>query len=162
MTNKLENEIEVVNFRKFSQEELSQDIRILHRNGNSLTVLYKNKNYEVVIKSEDTNNKTYLINVGGFDYTIKINEPLDQTIQKLGFLKPVVHSLKILKAPMPGLVVEISVQVGDEISLGQNLLSLEAMKMENIIKSQGVGKIKTILVQKGMAVDKNQTLIEFE
>jgi biotin carboxyl carrier protein len=61
---------------------------------------------------------------------------------------------------MPGLVVNILVAEGDTIAKGDALLVLEAMKMENIIKSPGEGVVKKININKGQAVEKNQVLIE--
>lgn len=63
---------------------------------------------------------------------------------------------------MPGLVLEISVADGQEVNAGDSLLILEAMKMENIIKSPGQGVIDEILVKTGQAVDKGQLLIKFK
>ena len=54
------------------------------------------------------------------------------------------------------------VSVGDELQPGDNVLSLEAMKMENVIKSPGSGRVKSIPVQQGIAVEKSAVLIEFE
>jgi len=65
-----------------------------------------------------------------------------------------------VKAPMPGLVLDILVEVGQTINKGDNLLVLEAMKMENIIKASGTGIVKNIKVNKKDAVEKNQLLIE--
>lgn len=67
-----------------------------------------------------------------------------------------------IKAPMPGLVLNINVEVGQEVEENDSLLVLEAMKMENNFASPRAGKIKSILVEKGQAVDKGQLLIEFE
>ncbi|MBL6964730.1 MAG: acetyl-CoA carboxylase biotin carboxyl carrier protein subunit, partial [Bacteroidetes bacterium] len=61
-----------------------------------------------------------------------------------------------------GLVKDIQVEVEDEVSEGQSLLVLEAMKMENIIKSPVNGHIKSIDVKKDTAVDKGQVLIKFK
>ncbi len=66
-----------------------------------------------------------------------------------------------VKAPMPGLVLDIRVSEGDEVKKGDPILVLEAMKMENIIKSPTDGVIKKINVKKGLAVEKNQVLINF-
>ncbi|HKK78307.1 MAG TPA: biotin/lipoyl-containing protein, partial [Phaeodactylibacter sp.] len=63
---------------------------------------------------------------------------------------------------MPGMVLEVSVKAGEEVSEGTPLLILEAMKMENVIKSPGDGVIKAINVTKGEAVDKNYLLVEME
>ncbi|PHK07691.1 acetyl-COA carboxylase, partial [Nostoc linckia z13] len=64
--------------------------------------------------------------------------------------------------PIPGLILEISVSVGQEVKENDNLLILEAMKMENTFVSPRAGVIKSIAVNKGDAVDKGQLLIEFE
>ena len=73
-----------------------------------------------------------------------------------------IRGLKALRAPMPGLVVKVESQVGDEVALGQGLVIVEAMKMENELKSEGAGKIARILVEPGQIVEKDQVLVEFE
>ena len=62
---------------------------------------------------------------------------------------------------MPGLVLDILVKVGDEVKKGDPLMILEAMKMENILKSASDGVIKKINVEKKQAVEKGQVLINF-
>ncbi len=62
---------------------------------------------------------------------------------------------------MPGLLLDIKVQEGQEVQKGEILLILEAMKMENVIKAPTDARIKHIKVQKGQTVEKNQLLIEF-
>jgi biotin carboxyl carrier protein len=62
---------------------------------------------------------------------------------------------------MPGLIIELKVKNGDVVKPGDTLLILEAMKMENIIKSPGEGVVKTVKIKKGESVEKNQVLIEF-
>lgn len=63
---------------------------------------------------------------------------------------------------MPGLIWDIKVQVGDVVKAGDVVLVLVAMKMENALKSPGEGVVKSIKINKGDTVDKNQILIEFE
>jgi biotin carboxyl carrier protein len=70
--------------------------------------------------------------------------------------------LKDLKAPMPGLVLDIMVKEGEEVTEGQELIVLEAMKMENAIKSPQDGKIKKIAIKNQDKIDKNHTLLSFE
>ncbi len=67
-----------------------------------------------------------------------------------------------LKAPMPGLVVEVRVKEGEKVKKGTPLLVIEAMKMENIIKAKGAGTVKAIAVAGGQAVEKGDTLLEYE
>lgn len=63
---------------------------------------------------------------------------------------------------MPGLVMNIVVSEGDEVKKGDHLITLEAMKMENILKASHDGKIKTLNVRKSDPVEKNQLLLTFE
>lgn len=67
-----------------------------------------------------------------------------------------------LTAPMPGLVVRVAAEPGQEVAAGAGLVVLEAMKMENELKSPGAGRVKAVLVSPGQAVDKGQLLIELE
>ena len=65
-------------------------------------------------------------------------------------------------APMPGLVVTVSVKQGDVVPVGQKLLSLEAMKMETTLYAEHGGKVAELLVKPGTQVDTNDLLIRFE
>ena len=67
-----------------------------------------------------------------------------------------------LKAPMPGKVLDVLVTVGQEVVKGDGLVILEAMKMENVLKADDVGVVKSVNVSIGEAVEKNNVLIEFE
>ena len=69
---------------------------------------------------------------------------------------------KSVLSPMPGSIVNVAVEVGQTVADGQELFTIEAMKMQNIIKSQVEGKIKKILVRPGVSVSVDQLLIEFE
>jgi biotin carboxyl carrier protein len=62
---------------------------------------------------------------------------------------------------MPGLVINIVVSEGDAVEKDSPLLILEAMKMENVIKSAAPGIVKRVLATKGVAVEKGSVLIEF-
>ena len=72
------------------------------------------------------------------------------------------QKVNVVKAPMPGLVLQITATLGQDVQKGDTLLILEAMKMENVIKATGEGRVKSIAVQQGAAVEKGQLLIEFE
>lgn len=68
----------------------------------------------------------------------------------------------ILKAPMPGLVVRVPVEPGQQVSAGAGVVVLEAMKMENELKATAPGVVKAVHVKPGQAVEKGQALVEFE
>ena len=70
--------------------------------------------------------------------------------------------LNNIKAPMPGLVIDIKVDVGQAVKEGDTIVVLEAMKMENNIKASADGIVKQILCDSSQAVEKNDTLIVFE
>ena len=70
--------------------------------------------------------------------------------------------IKELKSPMPGLVIKLDIKIGDKIAKGDPIMILEAMKMENVIKSRGEGKVAEVFVNEGQAVEKNQLLVRFE
>ncbi len=69
---------------------------------------------------------------------------------------------KTLKAPMPGLVLEVKVSPGETVAKNQALLVVEAMKMENVIKAQGEATIKAVHVSGGTSIEKGDRLLEFE
>ena len=66
-----------------------------------------------------------------------------------------------LRAPMPGMVIKIEVEEGQQVSAGQGLVIVEAMKMENELRSPGEARVGRILVEEGTAVEKDQVLMEF-
>jgi biotin carboxyl carrier protein len=68
----------------------------------------------------------------------------------------------VLKAPMPGLVVRVQVQPGDQVNPGSGVVVLEAMKMENELKAAAAGVVRAVRVAPGEAVEKGQVLVEFE
>lgn len=125
-------------------------------------VLKDNRSYKAEVTQSDFLSKNYTIKVNGNSYEVNLADSLDLLIKQMGFEVGSAKQVNAIKAPMPGLVLEISVEVGQEVQEGDNLLILEAMKMENSFTSPRAGVIKSIVVNKGQAVDKGQLLIEFE
>lgn len=125
-------------------------------------ILHQNKSYNAEIELSDFNNKYYKVKVNNNSYNINIFNELDSLINKMGFANGSTKYVNSIKAPMPGLILDILVKIGQEIKENDTLLILEAMKMENIISSPRDGVIKSVSVNKADAVEKNQLLIEFE
>ena len=69
---------------------------------------------------------------------------------------------KVVKSPMPGRVIKVLVAVGDEVAVGDSLLVIEAMKMENEIRAKRAGKIAMVQAQVGATVEGNAALMSFE
>lgn len=125
-------------------------------------ILEGNKRYQAKIISADFYKKEYVIEVNNSVYTVAIADALDLLIKEMGFDKATLHKVNAIKAPMPGLILEINVVVGQSVQENENLLILGAMKMENSFQSPRNGVIKSIAVAVGDAVDKGQLLVEFE
>ncbi len=125
-------------------------------------VLHKNKSYRVELIEHRKAEKTLLIKVNSREYLVEISDEYDELLHKLGFDKAASHHIKELKAPMPGMVLNVLVEAGDEIKKGDNLVILEAMKMENVIKAATDCVIKDVKVRVGEKVEKNQVMVEFE
>lgn len=126
----------------------------------TLTHNGRNFNGEVISENIEGNSLTIKINHRVFEVTK--NHELDELVASMGMDKPKIQHLKELVAPMPGRIVTIAVEVGQALEVGDELLSLEAMKMENVLKADGVGVVKAILIITDQVVEKGTVLIEFE
>ena len=129
---------------------------------NKFHILHENTPYQAEIITSDFLKKSYIVRVNNTVYTVVISNPLDILIKEMGFEAGLSKQINFIKAPMPGLILEISVVVGQTVKENDNLIILGAMKMENSFLSPREGVIKTIAVLMGDAVDKGQLLIEFE
>ncbi len=128
----------------------------------SYHVLHQNKPYEAKIVASNFNGKSYQISINNNNYQVQISNDLDVMIKEMGFTARTSKLADAIKAPMPGLILEIQVEVGQTVKENDPLLILEAMKMENSMVSPRDGVIKSLAIKRGDAVEKNQLLIEFE
>lgn len=125
-------------------------------------VLHNGRSYNVeLIKFlEDAKHMELLIN--GNKYHVGVKDDFDALLENLGLDMTIGGAEKELKAPMPGLVVDILVKPGQELKEGDPVVILEAMKMENVLKSAGEAVVSSVEVNQGQAVEKNQVLVSFE
>jgi len=128
----------------------------------SYHLLHNNKSYHSEIISSNFNSKSYEVKINNNSYHISILNDLDMLIKDMGFSIGTAKHIDLIKAPMPGLILEINVTKGQTVKENDALLILEAMKMENVLISPREGIIKSIAVKKGDPVDKGALLIEFE
>ncbi|MFK7798048.1 MAG: acetyl-CoA carboxylase biotin carboxyl carrier protein subunit [Aureispira sp.] len=131
-------------------------------NEHTFHILHNNQSYEATILEADILSKTVQVQIGQNTYTVELKDKFDLLAEQLGFSNLNSQKLNYVKAPMPGLVLDIMVKLGDEVQKGDSVLILEAMKMENVIKAEGNAIVKNIAINKGDAVEKNQVMIEFE
>jgi biotin carboxyl carrier protein len=124
-------------------------------------ILYKNKSYRVEMVKVDRTTKTIQFKINNKIHTVEVKDKFDLLLEKMGMTNGASAKINNIKAPMPGLVIDLKVKAGDIVKAGDPLLILEAMKMENILKSPGDGTIKAVKTKKGDSVEKGQVLIEF-
>lgn len=160
-----------VNNKKFAVEkagsrivvagnELEWDLQPIDRH--SYHLLLDNVSYRVELLHIDRLEKTLTVKLNNQLAKIALKDRFDLLLEKLGMNAAVSTAVAQIKAPMPGLILDIHVKAGDFIQKGDPVLVLEAMKMENVLKSSGDGEIKEVLVHSGSSVEKNQVLIIFK
>jgi acetyl/propionyl-CoA carboxylase alpha subunit len=133
---------------------------LIHSDSNSHWI-HNNKSYNVEIVQLNQETKELQIKVNGTIYQVQLKDRFDDLLKSLGMEGVGQAKLKDLKAPMPGLVLDIMVNEGQSVEKDSPLVILEAMKMENVIKSPATAVVKKVNAIKGQAVEKNTVLIEF-
>ncbi|WP_205501685.1 acetyl-CoA carboxylase biotin carboxyl carrier protein subunit [Rufibacter psychrotolerans] len=127
----------------------------------SFHILKDGRSYTAELLEADPDTKTFRIKVNGSVHTLQVQDRMDLLLESLGMGQALSHKINDIKAPMPGLILDIKVQPGQEVKKGDPILILEAMKMENIIKSPGDGVVREVKVTVRQNVEKNQVLIVF-
>lgn len=109
----------------------------------------------------DRATKTFTFKINGQLHVVELKDKFDLLLEKMGMHQGATGKVNNIKAPMPGLIIDLKISAGDSVKAGDPLLILEAMKMENILKSPGDGVVKSIKIKKGDSVEKGQVLVEF-
>ena len=126
----------------------------------SYHLLYKGQSFEIEVLQSDIVEKKHQFTINGKKVEAELSDKFDALLKELGMDAGSAQKVGDLKAPMPGLVVDIPVKEGDVVKKGDTLVILEAMKMENALKAVGDAVVKKINVKKGQAVDKNTLLVQ--
>lgn len=142
--------------------ELLKSIDIQSVGEGQFHILKNNKSYAAEVLANDLANRKLTLLINGNKYEINITDEYDELVKKLGLSVAAGQKVKEVKAPMPGLVLDVMAKIGQSVQKGDGLLILEAMKMENVIKAQGDGIVKLIQIEKGQTVDKGAILVEME
>jgi biotin carboxyl carrier protein len=130
-------------------------------NSHQFHLLHNHQSYNIELIKLNEEEKTMILKINTVKYNVQLKDKYDELLHNLGLDISASKKINHVKAPMPGMVLNVLVKEGDMVKKGDALLVLEAMKMENIIKSPTEGQIKRIIVTKGAAVEKNQLLIQF-
>ena len=122
---------------------------------NIATVTVNGEEYKVEMEPEaEPEKKKVMVKTGA----TKESAPAEEAAQTSG----PVNTANALKAPLPGVITEIKVSVGDEVNVGDVVLVLEAMKMANNLEAEKAGKVTAILVSQGASVMEDTPLIVIE
>lgn len=134
---------------------------LVQLDANRFHIIKDNVSYNAELVEADYKAKTFTLKINGTLHTVSVKDRFDLLLDQMGMSNANEKKLNDIKAPMPGLVLDIKVKIGDEVKKGDQILILEAMKMENILKSPGDGIVKAIKVNVKDNVEKGQVLLEF-
>lgn len=125
-------------------------------------LLHEDRSFKAEMTNASFLTRQYNVKINANSYKVAISNELDLLIEEMGLSLGNAQLLNDIKAPMPGLILEVNVAEGSEVKEGDYLVVLEAMKMENTLAAPRDGVVKAISVEKGDTVEKNQLLIEME
>lgn len=134
---------------------------IYRSNARQFHCLHRQTGYTLELLEADYPRKTFTFKIQGQTVTVQLKDELDLMVEQLGMAQAAETVVREITAPMPGLIVGVAVAPGQEVRQGDSVLTLEAMKMENVIKSPVDGVVEAIHAQAGDSVDKNQRLVSF-
>ncbi|MDW8317624.1 MAG: acetyl-CoA carboxylase biotin carboxyl carrier protein subunit [Anaerolineae bacterium] len=144
---------------KVGDKEYQTDMR--HISALSLySLLVDHRPYEVHVQETDRNNYRIMVSGQGYEgYEVRV---LDERTHRLTQARGGAASLaaeSAIKAPIPGLIVRVNVQEGDEVQAGQSLVILAAMKMENELRAPRSGVVATVKCKPGESVNQGDVLV---
>ncbi|MBI1343533.1 MAG: biotin/lipoyl-binding protein [Terrimonas sp.] len=125
-------------------------------------IIKNHRSVNVKMIAADLQSRTFAVEVEGTVFPVRVKSEMDAVLEKMGFGKNATKQISEVKAPMPGLVLEINVTEGQVLKKGDKILILVAMKMENSIMIHADASIKRIAVKAGEAVEKGQLLVELD
>lgn len=124
------------------------------------SLLLEGRSHRVLAARESAH--TWSLHLSGRHLLAGVLDERTQAIQEMTGRADQSAGPKTLTAPMPGLVVKVEVEPGDEVYPGQGLVTVEAMKMENELRCEHPGRVSRVSISPGDAVEKDQVLVEFE
>jgi biotin carboxyl carrier protein len=130
--------------------------------GTPISLLTLGDSVHRVAVSRGASRGRYALSVDGWRYDVEALDERTHAIRQLSAATAGPQGPAPLIAPMPGLIVRVNVEVGSIVQPGQGLIVMEAMKMENELRSSSAGVVKVVRVKPGVAVERGATLVELE
>ncbi len=144
------------------EKDADSSFQLLKRNGNSIKFLFKGKIYSAEILSYSSDGKKLHLAINNQKIQLSLKDNLDQMIDDMGMNDVSDDIGGDIISPMPGLILKILVKEGDAVEKGDDILVLEAMKMENLLQAPSSGIIKSIKCEVGNSVNKGDLLIKID
>lgn len=148
-----------IGFTKNDKLEINKskyEYSLLHINSNTYLLKVGNESFLISLKTGE--NSKYSVTINGQVFETLVLTVLEDKASSLINAKAFKHSKVIVKAPMPGMIIKIKKKAGKKINPGESVLILEAMKMENDIRSPIAGTIENMKVNEGKTVEKGAEL----
>ena len=117
--------------------------------------------YRVVVQKRQGRGR-YTLWVDGYRFETEALDERTRAIRDLSAASTGPTGPAPILAPMPGMIVRVSVKVGDTVEAGQGVVVMEAMKMENELRATAAGVVRSVDVEAGMAVEKGALLVALE
>lgn len=146
---------------EFTKDQIT-DLDTQEISDNNYHLLQENRSFKAEVVAENFLQRQYQVKINSNTYKVAVSNELDLLIEEMGLSLGTVQMINDIKAPMPGLILEVNVAEGSEVKEGDYLLVLEAMKMENTLTAPRDGVVKSVSVKQGQTVEKNQLLIAME
>lgn len=160
----------ILNEKTFSVEKSDKSLKVNDQildwdiqwiSDRKIHLIKNNRSMEAELVSLNREEKTLQIKLANKIVDVQLKDRFDLLLEELGMTDLNQSNIQDIKAPMPGLILDLKVAPGDEVKKGDVVLILEAMKMENIIKAPGDGVVKEVKVSLKQSVEKNQVMITF-
>jgi biotin carboxyl carrier protein len=120
------------------------------------SLLVNNESFEALVEQSAD---IYKVLMRGYMYDVHVLDERSRILQRRSNLMAADTGEIAVRAPMPGLIVDVPVEVGQEVEAGEKVVILESMKMENELKTPRDGRVERVNVAKGDSVEQNQALV---
>ncbi len=158
--NQKKHTVKIIDSSKVEINGRTLNVELTEINKHSMLIKLGNIPFEAAYNSHSNGNYEFLIE--GSYFNINIRTKLQDFANEIISKKESAKKMHECRAPMPGLINKVLRKIGDSINIGDPIIILEAMKMENELRSNYSGIVKEIMVKGGEAVEKDAIIMTIE